>query len=299
MPSSKQSRFCQRQGLLCSHEFRARISGTEAVHVPRPAPAGPRRRRRPWRGSPGRSGDGRGSGDATAAEPGLGYHASRAAQWPQRAWTMRRWLFSWKAACRSRHGRQACCWRESGGVAHRRPGEATPGRARLYAAASKKAQAALAAGEPVDPPGHDELPRTEPYSLLKLSKCGAARQIDLAVDLKYRLSKTLAAMQAGKDRPDPGPDHLRGHHWDVRRRCRGRGGYGAPGRRAADLRGAGHRRQQGRHAGRSGRRDKAAQARRKARACGTLGASTMEPERYPDGTCRPMTPSPRTRRSPS
>ncbi len=140
--------------------------------------------------------EGRGAGNATGAEPGLA--AMRAGRRSGLASMDDEALAGFLESCQ-----QVASW--SAGMmlegiaefADRRPDEATPGRAKLYAAAKKKAQAALAAGEPVDPPGYDEFAPDELYPLLKLSKCGAGRQIDLAVDLRYRLRRTLAALQAG------------------------------------------------------------------------------------------------------
>ena len=82
--------------------------------------------------------------------------------------------------------------------ADRRPDEYTPRRARLYAEAKKKAEAAEAAGQPVDPPGHDEFAPDELYPLLKLSKKSATQHIELSEDLRYRLRRTLAALIAGE-----------------------------------------------------------------------------------------------------
>ena len=82
--------------------------------------------------------------------------------------------------------------------ADRRPDDSTPRRAVLHAAAAKKARAALAAGEPADPPGYDEFAPDELMPVLRLSKGGSARQADLAVALRYRLRGTLAAMLEGR-----------------------------------------------------------------------------------------------------
>ena len=82
--------------------------------------------------------------------------------------------------------------------ADRRPDDSTPRRAVLYAAAAKKARAALAAGEPADPPGYDEFAPDELMPVLRLSKGGSARQADLAVALRYRLRGTRAAMLEGR-----------------------------------------------------------------------------------------------------
>lgn len=141
--------------------------------------------------------DGRGAGKATAAEPGLA--AMRAGRRKGLAGMDDEALAGFLESCQ-----KVASW--SAGMlldgiaefADRRPDEATPRRAKLYAEARKKAQAALAAGEPVDPPGHDEFTPDELYPLLKLTKRGAGCQIDLAVDLRYRLRRTLAALQAGK-----------------------------------------------------------------------------------------------------
>jgi hypothetical protein len=140
---------------------------------------------------------GRGAGNATATEPGLA--AMRAGQRSGVARMDDEALAGFLESCL-----QVASWTAGmllEGIAEfadRRPDEATPGRARLYAAAKKEIQAALAAGKPVDPPACDEFTPDELYPLLKLSKGGAARQIHLALDLRYRLRKTLAALQAGK-----------------------------------------------------------------------------------------------------
>jgi len=82
--------------------------------------------------------------------------------------------------------------------ASRRPDDRTPGRAARYAAAAKAAQAALAAGAPADPPGYDEFAPDELMPVLRLSKGGASRQVELALALRYRLRPTLAAMLDGQ-----------------------------------------------------------------------------------------------------
>lgn len=82
--------------------------------------------------------------------------------------------------------------------AGRRPDDGTPGRAVLHAAAVKKARAALAAGEPADPPGCDEFTADELMPVLRLSKSGAQRQVGLALALRYRLRGTLAALLDGR-----------------------------------------------------------------------------------------------------
>ena len=82
--------------------------------------------------------------------------------------------------------------------AGRRPDDGTPGRAGLHAAAVKKAQTALAAGEPADPPGCDEFTADELMPVLRLSKGGALRQVALALALRYRLRATLAALLDGR-----------------------------------------------------------------------------------------------------
>ncbi len=141
--------------------------------------------------------DGRGAGNAAATEPGLA--AMRAGQRSGLKSMDDEALAGFLESCQ-----QVASW--SAGMllegiaefADRRPDEATPGRARLYAAAMKEVEAALAAGKPVDPPGYDEFTPDELYPLLKLSKGGATRQINLAVDLRYRLRGTLAALKAGK-----------------------------------------------------------------------------------------------------
>ena len=68
----------------------------------------------------------------------------------------------------------------------------------LHAAAVKKARAALAAGEPADPPGCDEFTADELMPVLRLSKSGAHRQVGLALALRYRLRGTLAALLDGR-----------------------------------------------------------------------------------------------------
>lgn len=88
-----------------------------------------------------------------------------------------------------------------GGIAEfagRRPDDGTPGRAMLHAAAVKKAQAALAAGEPADSPGCDEFTADELMPVLRLSKGSAQRQVGLALALRYRLRATLAALLDGR-----------------------------------------------------------------------------------------------------
>ena len=82
--------------------------------------------------------------------------------------------------------------------AGRRPDDGTPGRAVLHTAAVKKARAALAAGEPADPPGCDEFTADELMPVLRLSKGGAQRQVGLALALRYRLRATLAALLDGR-----------------------------------------------------------------------------------------------------
>jgi hypothetical protein len=82
--------------------------------------------------------------------------------------------------------------------ARRRPDDRTPGRAALYAAAAKTAQAAQTAAEPADPPPYDEFTPDELMPVLRLSKGGALRQVELAVMLRYRLRATLAAMLDGR-----------------------------------------------------------------------------------------------------
>jgi hypothetical protein len=82
--------------------------------------------------------------------------------------------------------------------AGRRPDDRTPRRAASSAAAAKKARAALAAGEPADPPPYDEFAPDELMPVLRLSKGGAGRQVELALALRYRLRATLAAMLAGQ-----------------------------------------------------------------------------------------------------
>jgi len=81
--------------------------------------------------------------------------------------------------------------------AGRRPDERTERRAACSAAAAKKARAALAAGEAADPPPYDEFAPDELMPVLRLSKGGAGRQVELALALRYRLRATLAAMLAG------------------------------------------------------------------------------------------------------
>jgi Domain of unknown function (DUF222) len=82
--------------------------------------------------------------------------------------------------------------------AGRRPDDRTARRAACSAAAAKKARAALAAGEPVDPPPYDEFAPDELMPVLRLSKGSAGRQVELALALRYRLRATLAAMLAGQ-----------------------------------------------------------------------------------------------------
>jgi hypothetical protein len=82
--------------------------------------------------------------------------------------------------------------------ADRRPDDRFPGRAALYAATAKAARAARAAGQPADPPGCDEFAPDELMPVLRLSKGGAARQVELALALRYRLHSTLAAMLDGR-----------------------------------------------------------------------------------------------------
>jgi len=82
--------------------------------------------------------------------------------------------------------------------ATRRPDDGTPGRAVVHAAAVEKARAALAAGQPADPPGYDEFAPDELMPVLRLSKGAAARQVELAVALRYRLRATHAAMLEGR-----------------------------------------------------------------------------------------------------
>jgi len=82
--------------------------------------------------------------------------------------------------------------------AGRRPDDRTARRAARSAAAAKKARAALAAGEPVDPPPYDEFAPDELMPVLRLSKGSAGRQVELALALRYRLRATLAAMLAGQ-----------------------------------------------------------------------------------------------------
>ena len=82
--------------------------------------------------------------------------------------------------------------------AGRRPDDGTPGRAMMHAAAVKKAQAALAAGEPADSPGCDEFTADELMPVLRLSKGSAQRQVGLALALRYRLHATLAALLDGR-----------------------------------------------------------------------------------------------------
>ncbi|MGH3070634.1 MAG: DUF222 domain-containing protein, partial [Streptosporangiaceae bacterium] len=82
--------------------------------------------------------------------------------------------------------------------AGRRPDDRFPGRAAIHAAAAKTAQAALAAGEPADPPPYDEFAPDELMPVLRLSKGGASRQVELALALRYRLRGTLAAMLDGR-----------------------------------------------------------------------------------------------------
>jgi hypothetical protein len=82
--------------------------------------------------------------------------------------------------------------------AGRRPDDGTPGRATLHATAVKKAQAALAAGEPADSPGCDEFTADELMPVLRLSKGSAQRQVGLALALRYRLRATLAALLDGR-----------------------------------------------------------------------------------------------------
>ncbi len=82
--------------------------------------------------------------------------------------------------------------------ASRRPDDRTPGRAARHAAAAKAARAALTAGEPADPPGYDEFAPDELMPVLRLSKGGASRQVELAIALRYRLRPTLAAMLDGQ-----------------------------------------------------------------------------------------------------
>ena len=149
------------------------------------------------------------------------------------------------------------------------------------------------------PPVTTNSPLMELYPLLKLSKCGAARQIDLAVDPRDRLSKTLAAMQAGKI------DLIRGRIISEGTTGMsaadaaaveamvlpdaGQQTYGALGIAVSkavmrvDPVGAIKRRKRG---------EKRARVERSARARWNRSAIRT-------ATCRPMTPSPRTRRSPS
>ena len=82
--------------------------------------------------------------------------------------------------------------------AARRPDDRFPGRAAVHAAAARTAQAALAAGEPADPPPYDEFTSDELMPVLRLSQGGATRQVELAVALRYRLRGTLAALLAGR-----------------------------------------------------------------------------------------------------
>jgi len=82
--------------------------------------------------------------------------------------------------------------------ADRRPDDRFPGRAAVYAAAVEAARAARAAGQPADPPGCDEFAPDELMPVLRLSKGGAARQVELALALRYRLHATLAAMLDGR-----------------------------------------------------------------------------------------------------
>ncbi len=82
--------------------------------------------------------------------------------------------------------------------AGRRPDDRFPGRAALYAAAATAAAAARAAGQPADPPGCDEFAADELMPVLRLSKGGAARHVELALALRYRLHATLAAMLDGR-----------------------------------------------------------------------------------------------------
>src|SRR6202012_2742278 len=121
--------------------------------------------------------DDRGAGNAAATEPGLAVLA--AGQRNGLKGMNDEALAGFLESCQ-----QVVSW--SAGMllegiaefADRRPDEATPGRARLYAAAMKEVKAALAAGNPVDPPGYDEFTPDELYPLLKLSKGGATRQIN-------------------------------------------------------------------------------------------------------------------------
>jgi Domain of unknown function (DUF222) len=82
--------------------------------------------------------------------------------------------------------------------ADRRPDDRTPGRAVSYAKASVIAHAALAAGEPADPPPWDEFAPDELTPVLRVSKGGATRQIELAQTLRYRLHATRVALLAGR-----------------------------------------------------------------------------------------------------
>jgi len=85
--------------------------------------------------------------------------------------------------------------------AGRRPDDRTARRAACSAAEAKKARAALAAGEPVDPPPYDEFTPDELMPVLRLSKGGAGRQVELALALRYRLRATLAATLTGQIDP--------------------------------------------------------------------------------------------------
>ncbi len=89
-----------------------------------------------------------------------------------------------------------------------RADDRTPGRAALHAAAAKTARAALAAGEPADPPPYDEFTPDELMPVLRLSKGGALRQVELALALlpcgwRYPADVTGYTRTARPGSPDP------------------------------------------------------------------------------------------------
>ena len=178
--------------------------------------------------------------------------------------------------------------------AARRPDDRTPGRAAMHAAAAKTAQAALAAGEAADPPGYDEFAPDELMPVLRLSKGGASRQVELAVALRYRLRPTLAAMLDGQI------DVVRARI--IAEATAELSATDAAAVEALVLPGAGRQTYvalgmavgkavlrvdpRARFGGGSGRRSERGWSG---------GANTTGPGRWPGGTFRPMTPWPRTR----
>ncbi len=105
--------------------------------------------------------------------------------------------------------------------AGRRPDDGTPGRAVLHAAAVKKARAALAAGEPADPPGCDEFTADELMPVLRLSKSGAQRQVGLAVG-KALVQVDPAGAMTRRKRGEKQGHHARAHRDDPLRPSRRR-----------------------------------------------------------------------------